>query len=150
VRVNVVITTVWATCFTVTGVISVILAINDVGPWSPRLSRSSPWCCRPVHHPLSQDRPGPAGRRELQLTTTVRESDVTATTPHLLENFALVPDELAVTDLPVTGTIPPELTGWYLRNGPNPRAVRDLPPRERQRRTGPQPTPRHQRGRVRP
>ncbi len=31
VRVNVVITTVWATCFTVTAVISLILAINNVG-----------------------------------------------------------------------------------------------------------------------
>nr|WP_066929590.1 carotenoid oxygenase family protein [Streptomyces sp. NBRC 110611] len=30
-------------------------------------------------------------------------------------------DELTAYDLPVTGTIPPELTGWFLRNGPNPR-----------------------------
>ena len=41
--------------------------------------------------------------------------------PHMLGNFAPVPDELTVTDLAVTGVIPPELTGWYLRNGPNPR-----------------------------
>lgn len=41
--------------------------------------------------------------------------------PHMLGNFAPVPDELTVTDLAVTGAIPPELTGWYLRNGPNPR-----------------------------
>ncbi len=46
---------------------------------------------------------------------------MTATAPHLLDNFAPVPDELTVTDLPVSGAIPPELTGWYLRNGPNPR-----------------------------
>ena len=46
---------------------------------------------------------------------------MTTTAPHLLGNFAPVPDELTVTDLPVTGTIPPELNGWYLRNGPNPR-----------------------------
>jgi carotenoid cleavage dioxygenase-like enzyme len=41
--------------------------------------------------------------------------------PHMLGNFAPVPDELTATDLAVTGVIPPELTGWYLRNGPNPR-----------------------------
>jgi carotenoid cleavage dioxygenase len=37
-------------------------------------------------------------------------------------NFAPVPDELTVTDLPVTGTIPGELQGRYVRNGPNPLA----------------------------
>ena len=47
-------------------------------------------------------------------------TDKTALPPHLAGNFAPVPDEITVTDLPVTGTIPPELTGWYLRNGPNP------------------------------
>lgn len=36
-------------------------------------------------------------------------------------NFAPVADELAATDLAVDGAIPPELDGWYLRNGPNPR-----------------------------
>ncbi|BBZ30696.1 retinal pigment epithelial membrane protein [Mycolicibacterium madagascariense] len=36
-------------------------------------------------------------------------------------NFAPVPDELSDVDLTVTGTIPAELDGWYLRNGPNPR-----------------------------
>ncbi|OYN79530.1 carotenoid oxygenase family protein [Mycolicibacterium sphagni] len=36
-------------------------------------------------------------------------------------NYAPVPDELAEYDLPVEGAIPPELDGWYLRNGPNPR-----------------------------
>jgi carotenoid cleavage dioxygenase len=40
--------------------------------------------------------------------------------PYLLGNYAPVADELTTYDLPVTGTIPPELTGWYLRNGPNP------------------------------
>jgi carotenoid cleavage dioxygenase-like enzyme len=44
-----------------------------------------------------------------------------APAPHMLGGFAPVPDEITVTDLPVTGVIPPELTGWYLRNGPNPR-----------------------------
>lgn len=36
-------------------------------------------------------------------------------------NYVPVPDELTAVDLPVVGAIPPELTGWYLRNGPNPR-----------------------------
>ncbi|MEU3713178.1 carotenoid oxygenase family protein [Streptomyces catenulae] len=47
----------------------------------------------------------------------------TAPAPHLAGNFAPVPDELTTHDLPVTGTVPPELTGWYLRNGPNPHAA---------------------------
>lgn len=36
-------------------------------------------------------------------------------------NYAPVADELTEFDLPVEGAIPPELNGWYLRNGPNPR-----------------------------
>jgi carotenoid cleavage oxygenase len=39
---------------------------------------------------------------------------------YLLGNFAPVKDELTVTDLPVDGTIPTELNGRLLRNGPNP------------------------------
>jgi carotenoid cleavage dioxygenase-like enzyme len=46
---------------------------------------------------------------------------MTTTSFHLKGNFAPVADELTAFDLPVTGTIPPELNGWYLRNGPNPR-----------------------------
>lgn len=43
------------------------------------------------------------------------------TTPrHLAGNYAPVTEELTAHDLPVTGTIPAELSGWYLRNGPNP------------------------------
>jgi carotenoid cleavage dioxygenase len=38
-------------------------------------------------------------------------------------NYAPVADELTAHDLPVEGAIPPELDGWYLRNGPNPRAA---------------------------
>ena len=37
-------------------------------------------------------------------------------------NYAPVHDELTAFDLPVQGSIPPELNGWYLRNGPNPRS----------------------------
>lgn len=36
-------------------------------------------------------------------------------------NYAPVPDELTAESLAVEGAIPPELDGWYLRNGPNPR-----------------------------
>ncbi|MFD7065158.1 carotenoid oxygenase family protein [Streptomyces sp. NPDC059906] len=35
-------------------------------------------------------------------------------------NFGPVTDEVSVDDLPVTGTLPPELNGRYLRIGPNP------------------------------
>jgi carotenoid cleavage dioxygenase-like enzyme len=37
-------------------------------------------------------------------------------------NYAPVHDELTAFDLPVHGSIPAELNGWYLRNGPNPRS----------------------------
>jgi carotenoid cleavage dioxygenase len=42
---------------------------------------------------------------------------------HIFEtgNYAPVPDELTEDALVVEGTIPAELDGWYLRNGPNPR-----------------------------
>ena len=42
---------------------------------------------------------------------------------HLRGNYAPVPDELTEYDLAVEGAIPPELDGWYLRNGSNPRAA---------------------------
>jgi carotenoid cleavage dioxygenase-like enzyme len=35
-------------------------------------------------------------------------------------NYRPLFDELSADDLPVSGAIPPELNGWYLRNGPNP------------------------------
>ncbi len=40
---------------------------------------------------------------------------------HLRENRAPVFDEVTLTDLEITGSIPPELSGRYLRNGANPR-----------------------------
>ena len=40
--------------------------------------------------------------------------------PYLTGNFAPVTEEMTVADLEVTGSIPEELTGRYLRNGPNP------------------------------
>ncbi|MBU3751618.1 MAG: carotenoid oxygenase family protein [Mycobacterium sp.] len=42
---------------------------------------------------------------------------------HMRGNYAPVPDELTEYDLPVEGAIPPELDGWYLRNGSNPRSA---------------------------
>ncbi|NRQ35836.1 dioxygenase [Nonomuraea sp. NN258] len=42
-------------------------------------------------------------------------------TPAYLSGFmAPVADEIDAADLPVTGTLPPELSGRYVRNGPNP------------------------------
>ncbi|MEV6280337.1 carotenoid oxygenase family protein [Nocardia sp. NPDC051832] len=43
--------------------------------------------------------------------------------PHLTGNYAPVTEEVTAVDLAVTGSIPPELSGWYLRNGPNPPAA---------------------------
>jgi carotenoid cleavage dioxygenase-like enzyme len=40
-------------------------------------------------------------------------------------SFAPVTDEVTAFDLPVTGTIPAELSGRYLRNGPNPLGLDD-------------------------
>ena len=50
------------------------------------------------------------------MTTIERPSS----NPYLANNLAPVHEEVTVTDLRVTGTIPTELTGRYLRNGPNP------------------------------
>lgn len=45
--------------------------------------------------------------------------------PYLEGNFAPVVEEVTATDLPVTGSIPAELEGRFLRNGPNPRTTPD-------------------------
>ena len=52
------------------------------------------------------------------MTTIERESS----NPYLAGNLAPVNEEVTVTDLRVTGTIPSELSGRYLRNGPTLRA----------------------------
>jgi len=39
---------------------------------------------------------------------------------YLTGNYAPVIDEITTTDLQIIGTLPPELNGRYLRNGPNP------------------------------
>ena len=41
--------------------------------------------------------------------------------PFMKGNYAPVADELTAFDLAVEGSIPDDLNGWYLRNGPNPR-----------------------------
>ncbi|BCJ27292.1 carotenoid oxygenase family protein [Actinocatenispora sera] len=41
-------------------------------------------------------------------------------TAYLEGLLAPVPDEIDAVDLPIRGTLPPELTGRYFRNGPNP------------------------------
>jgi len=48
-----------------------------------------------------------------------------ATNPYLEGAYAPVDTEHTAFDLPVTGTLPPELDGRYLRNGPNPMNVPD-------------------------
>ena len=47
-------------------------------------------------------------------------TESTARNQYLEGNFAPVDQELTVTDLAVTGTIPKDLNGRYMRNGPNP------------------------------
>ena len=44
-----------------------------------------------------------------------------ATEPFLTGRFAPVHDEISADDLVVDGTLPTDLTGAYLRNGPNPK-----------------------------
>jgi carotenoid cleavage dioxygenase len=49
--------------------------------------------------------------------------------PRVRDNyFAPIPDEITAYDLPVVGTLPPDLNGIYLRNGPNPRPGSPFPP----------------------
>ncbi len=49
----------------------------------------------------------------------------TVTNPYLSGVAAPVTEEVTAFDLEVTGTIPPELDGRLIRNGPNPRSVED-------------------------
>ena len=51
--------------------------------------------------------------------TEKREQDLPF---HLRGNYAPVTEERTVVDLVVEGTIPPELRGVYMRNGPNPKS----------------------------
>jgi carotenoid cleavage dioxygenase len=58
----------------------------------------------------------------LPTADSVNAADEAGTPFHMRGNYAPVPDELTEYDLPVEGAIPPELDGWYLRNGSNPRS----------------------------
>jgi carotenoid cleavage dioxygenase len=49
----------------------------------------------------------------------------TATNPYLQGNYAPLREEVTATGLPVSGSIPEELCGRYLRNGPNPVTAQD-------------------------
>jgi carotenoid cleavage dioxygenase len=49
----------------------------------------------------------------------------TVANPYLQGNYAPVHEEVTATQLPVTGTIPEQLCGRYLRNGPNPLTAPD-------------------------
>lgn len=48
------------------------------------------------------------------------DGGLTMSNTYLEGNFGPVTEEVTVTELAVTGTLPAELTGRYLRNGPNP------------------------------
>lgn len=63
----------------------------------------------------------PAGRREPAAAVAVLQPPETVMPVFRTGNYAPIADELTAFDLPVEGTIPAELNGWYLRNGPNPR-----------------------------
>ncbi|WP_199322686.1 MULTISPECIES: carotenoid oxygenase family protein [Calothrix] len=45
---------------------------------------------------------------------------ITADNPYLSGNFAPVGQEIATDSLPVLGELPPDLSGMFVRNGPNP------------------------------
>ncbi|MEU8825230.1 carotenoid oxygenase family protein [Streptomyces sp. NPDC048636] len=55
------------------------------------------------------------------MTTTPENTAEPADSPYHVGHYAPVPDETEGFDLKVTGTLPRELNGRYLRNGPNPR-----------------------------
>ncbi|MET9021146.1 GNAT family N-acetyltransferase [Actinopolymorpha sp. NPDC004070] len=63
----------------------------------------------------------PTRGNDMPALHTTNASETTEARPaHMLGHLAPVPDEITAADLPVTGTLPPELSGQYLRNGPNP------------------------------
>ncbi len=88
----------------------------------PRHDHAGHRLCDPgrVHHPLLGARPGERRCRNVPTGLNREETAMTSNLPHLAGNYAPVAEELTAYDLPTTGAIPPELTGWYLRNGPEP------------------------------
>jgi carotenoid cleavage dioxygenase len=59
------------------------------------------------------------------MTDTLRSDGPVDANPYLVGNMAPVEREVTAFDLPVVGTIPTDLEGRWLRNGPNPRAEVD-------------------------
>jgi carotenoid cleavage dioxygenase-like enzyme len=55
----------------------------------------------------------------------LKDEHMPETSRFLQGSFAPVTEETTAFDLPVTGTVPAELTGRYLRNGPNPLGLDD-------------------------
>lgn len=77
----------------------------------------------PLKERASQ-RSAPASDRREKAPSLIRPAVVDAQTVFPIfrtANYAPVHDELTAFDLPVQGSIPADLSGWYLRNGPNPR-----------------------------
>ena len=58
--------------------------------------------------------------------TTLDVPSASSTAPYVAGNFAPLQDEVTAFDLEVTGRIPEELTGRFLRMGPNPADKLDL------------------------
>ena len=56
---------------------------------------------------------------------TSMRSTTSTDSPFLAGAFAPVDEEVTAYDLPVSGTLPAALDGWYLRNGPNPLGFED-------------------------
>ena len=77
---------------------------------------------RPPQSRLSNDRvPARAYREPMSETVTAASRPAVPAGNRYLEGaYAPVAEEVTLTDLSVTGTLPPELDGRYLRNGPNP------------------------------
>lgn len=64
-----------------------------------------------------------ATEEKIKDRTAETQSAKNSANPFLVANFAPVADENVITDLAVTGTIPEELTGRFLRIGPNPSSM---------------------------
>lgn len=80
---------------------------------------------RSAHFPTARTRVahGVADQRDSAAPVAVLQPPETVFPVFRPGNYSPVPDELTAFDLTVEGSIPPELNGWYLRNGPNPRSA---------------------------
>jgi len=95
----------------------------------PRRARERPHPRGDRHHGARHRGSGalhqPAGEQDARRHGDRRSAGVNATCDALGGNRAPVASETTATDLAVTGALPPELAGHYLRNGPNPRTTSD-------------------------